>query len=266
MDPSDHRSDPNIHSEHPMLRRHPDQYQRAKSAAVGHHSRHSQHSHHRRAGSSPYYSPHQSPHYTPHGHRVKSLSATSKSGSKYNPVRISSTTYIGDHHPKGVQFHGGSFTWRMNHDPRRYNKQKNSNQTTALKRNKSADIPGYSQYLERHSAALPFCCWFLLCCGLCIPCCCWCCDWDNDTTNGQIVDDTKPLLTQKGVANNNDNNDAIIVEPVNKPGNVIYIQNQPNMKPISNVAYPSYNSMKNGQSINEQNEGGVDHVSNFNND
>ena len=163
----------------------------------------------------------------------------------YNPVRISSTTYIneyiGDHHPKGVKFYGGQFIWRMNHDPRRF---KQNNQIT-LQRNTSADIPGYSQYINNKHGGLPFCCWFLLCCGLCIPCCCCCCDYHNgysQHTNNKhqkqqnIINDNKPLLN---VPNNK------------QPPNVISSQKQPKVEAISNIAYPSYQSMVNGKSINE---------------
>ena len=121
MDPP-HKSAPNIYSDNSQLHKSPDMStlsgrHRAKSTPSGRHHRspNYQSSHHRyhRSGSSPYYS----------DRRVKSLSSASKSGSKYNPVQLSKSTYIGDHHPTGVQFHGGSFTWRMNHDPRRFNKK-----------------------------------------------------------------------------------------------------------------------------------------------
>ena len=56
-------------------------------------------------------------------------------------------------------------------------------------------------------------------------------------------------------------NKPLLIQPV--PSKVdkdnIYIQQKPNIQPISNMAYPSYESMASGQSLNEI-EGRNDHI------
>eukprot|EP01083_Nonionella_stella_P033833 92587_1 len=120
-------------------------------------------------------------------------------------IRTHSITYIGNHHPHGVKYNHGHFTWSMN--ARKYGPIKH-NQTPeliGLTRNKSSEIPGYKQYLQYGTHGLPFACWLMLCCGLCIPCCCYCCE-DNNNTNDSPRNvselennktkhgDTKPLI------------------------------------------------------------------------
>ena len=108
-------------------------------------------------------------------------------------------------------------------------------QQNDLRRNKSASIPGYSQYLSNYGG-LPFCCWFLLCCGLCIPCCCFCCD-----NHAHSDDNHNELQSEQDMQDNH----PLIIESKNK----IYTQSIPHTQPIS-TAYLSYQSMGSTQCIN----------------
>eukprot|EP01083_Nonionella_stella_P043809 118238_1 len=126
----------------------------------------------------------------------------------YNPVRMSSVTYI-KHHPKGVKYHDGHFTYSMNSNAQRFAKSDPS----VVSHRKASTIPGYKQYVKQHpNYALPFVCWFMLCCGLFIPCCCCCCyarnavhdkgtecerDMDPSGGTNEAINDTKPLLSKE---------------------------------------------------------------------